>query len=106
MAARADPRMATPVAAVEQPELGRVPSRNLRTGVRLNVRGRSIHLRAIQAPRAGLLRFVAVLGPGLIAAMAGDDAGGVATYSQVGARYGYELLWVLLIITVTLAVVQ
>jgi Mn2+/Fe2+ NRAMP family transporter len=47
-----------------------------------------------------------VLGPGLIAATAGDDAGGIATYSQVGARYGYELLWVLALITLSLAVVQ
>ena len=44
-----------------------------------------------------------IFGPGLIAATAGDDAGGVATYSQVGAKYGYDLLWVLLLITVSLA---
>ena len=47
-----------------------------------------------------------VLGPGLIAATAGDDAGGIATYSQVGAKYGYELLWVLLVITLSLALIQ
>jgi Mn2+/Fe2+ NRAMP family transporter len=47
-----------------------------------------------------------VLGPGLIAATAGDDAGGIATYSQVGAKYGYDLLWVLLIITLSLALIQ
>jgi Mn2+/Fe2+ NRAMP family transporter len=50
--------------------------------------------------------MLAILGPGLIAATAGDDAGGIATYSQVGAKFGYELLWVLLLITVSLAVVQ
>src|ERR687887_1885462 len=103
MAARAEPRVATPIAAVEQPELGRGPSRNLRAGIRLNVRGRTIRVRAIQAPRSGLIGFLAILGPGLIAATAGDDAGGIATYSQVGAKYGYELLWVVLVITVTLA---
>ena len=47
-----------------------------------------------------------VLGPGLIAATAGDDAGGIATYSQVGAKYGYDLLWVLLVITLSLALIQ
>jgi Mn2+/Fe2+ NRAMP family transporter len=47
-----------------------------------------------------------ILGPGLVAATAGDDAGGIATYSQVGTKFGYELLWVLLLITVSLAVVQ
>jgi Mn2+/Fe2+ NRAMP family transporter len=50
--------------------------------------------------------WLLVLGPGLIAAMAGDDAGGIATYSSVGASFGYELLWMLLLITVSLAVVQ
>ena len=42
--------------------------------------------------RAGrLLVVVGFLGPGLIAANAGNDAGGIATYSAVGARYGYDL---------------
>jgi Mn2+/Fe2+ NRAMP family transporter len=50
--------------------------------------------------------MLAVLGPGLLSATAGDDAGGVATYSQVGAKFGYDLLWVLLLTTVSLPVVQ
>jgi Mn2+/Fe2+ NRAMP family transporter len=50
--------------------------------------------------------LLAVLGPGLIAANAGNDAGGVATYSTAGAKYGYDLLWVILLITVSLIVVQ
>jgi Mn2+/Fe2+ NRAMP family transporter len=49
---------------------------------------------------------LAILGPGLIAAAAGNDAGGVATYSSVGARYGYDLLWLMLLIAVALTVVQ
>ena len=47
-----------------------------------------------------------LLGPGLIAANAGNDAGGIATYSAVGARYGYDLLWMMVVITVSLIVVQ
>jgi Mn2+/Fe2+ NRAMP family transporter len=47
-----------------------------------------------------------VLGPGLIAAAAGNDAGGIATYASVGARYGYELLWMMVLITVSLIIVQ
>lgn len=39
--------------------------------------------------------FVAVLGPGLLAGLSDDDPAGITTYSIVGARYGYELLWVL-----------
>ncbi|SRR5579875_34464 len=46
------------------------------------------------------------LGPGLIAANAGNDAGGIATYATVGAQYGYGLLWMLVVITVCMAVVQ
>lgn len=57
-------------------------------------------------PRRGPVAFLAVLGPGLIAAMAGDDAGGIATYASIGAEYGYALLWALVLITVGLALVQ
>ena len=49
---------------------------------------------------------LALLGPGLIAAAAGNDAGGIATYSSAGAKYGYDLIWVMVLITVSLAVVQ
>jgi len=47
-----------------------------------------------------------MLGPGLIAATAGDDPGGIATYSSVGAKYGYGFLWVMVVVAVSLAVVQ
>jgi Mn2+/Fe2+ NRAMP family transporter len=57
-------------------------------------------------PRASLLAFFAILGPGLISAIAGDDAGGIGTYSVVGAKYGYQLLWSLVVITVGLIIVQ
>ncbi|RJQ31880.1 MAG: divalent metal cation transporter [Actinobacteria bacterium] len=50
--------------------------------------------------------FLAVLGPGIITAMADNDGPGIATYSVVGARYGYKLLWMLLLITFSLAVTQ
>lgn len=50
--------------------------------------------------------FLGILGPGLIAAIAGNDAGGIATYSVIGASYGYSLLWALIPMMVSLAVVQ
>ena len=53
-----------------------------------------------------LLALAAVLGPGLVAANAGNDAGGIATYASVGARYGYDLLWMIVLITISLIVVQ
>ena len=58
------------------------------------------------AAAPALLALLAFLGPGLIAANAGNDAGGIATYSSVGARYGYDLLWMMVLITVSLIVVQ
>lgn len=47
-----------------------------------------------------------IIGPGLITVNAGNDAGGIATYASVGASYGYKMLWGLLIITFSLAVIQ
>ena len=58
------------------------------------------------ARRTGLLFYLAILGPGVIAANAGNDAGGIATYSSVGANQGYRLLWVLIPITISLGLVQ
>ncbi len=56
--------------------------------------------------RRGLLAFLAVMGPGLIAGIAGNDAGGITTYSVFGAETGIRLLWVFPITIVILAVVQ
>ncbi len=47
-----------------------------------------------------------IIGPGLITVNAGNDAGGIATYASIGASYGYKMLWGLLIITFSLAVIQ
>ena len=50
--------------------------------------------------------FFAVIGPGFITAMVDNDAGGILTYSQAGAKYGYLPLWTLLPITLLLIVTQ
>ena len=50
--------------------------------------------------------FLAVLGPGFITANVDNDAGGIYTYSQAGAAYGYTLLWTMIPITLALIVVQ
>lgn len=50
--------------------------------------------------------FLSVMGPGIITAFADNDAGGIATYSSAGAKYGYHLLFVLFISIIVLAVVQ
>ncbi len=53
-----------------------------------------------------VIAMLSIVGPGFIAGNAGNDAGGIATYSIVGAREGYGLLWALLLTTVALAVIQ
>jgi NRAMP (natural resistance-associated macrophage protein)-like metal ion transporter len=56
--------------------------------------------------RIRILLFLAVLGPGFITANVDNDSGGIFTYSQAGAQYGYSLLWTILPITIALIVVQ
>jgi Mn2+/Fe2+ NRAMP family transporter len=53
-----------------------------------------------------LVPLLAALGPGIIAASAGNDAGGIATYSAAGASYGYATLWMILVMTFSLVIVQ
>ena len=55
---------------------------------------------------AGLWRYLAIVGPGLIVANAGNDAGGVFTYTNTGAKYGLTLLWAFIPILVALIVTQ
>ena len=56
--------------------------------------------------RVRILFFLAALGPGFITANVDNDAGGILTYSQAGAQYGYALLWTMIPITIALIVVQ
>lgn len=58
------------------------------------------------ASESRFLTYLAILGPGIIAANAGNDAGGIATYSSAGAAYGYTLLWTFVPMTISLIVVQ
>ena len=63
-------------------------------------------VRALRSPWARLLLLASVVGPGIITANVDNDAGGIATYSQAGADFGYTLLWTLIPITLALIVVQ
>lgn len=71
--------------------------------------GRHLHWRVARRRRM-LLRggaaatLLAVLGPGLLAGLSDDDPAGITTYSILGAKYGYELLWVLALSTAALIV--
>ena len=53
-----------------------------------------------------ILIFAAVVGPGFITANVDNDAGGITTYSQAGAQFGYLLLWTMIPTTLALIVVQ
>lgn len=55
---------------------------------------------------ARLALLGSILGPGIITANIDNDAGGIATYSIAGARFGYALLWTMIPATVALLVVQ
>src|SRR5262249_34325392 len=56
--------------------------------------------------RPRLFSYFAILGPGVITACAGNDAGGIATFASAGADYGYGLIWVLIPLTLSLGIVQ
>jgi Mn2+/Fe2+ NRAMP family transporter len=56
--------------------------------------------------KARLALILAVVGPGFITANVDNDAGGIFTYSQAGAEFGYSLLWTMIPITIALVVVQ
>lgn len=56
--------------------------------------------------RRKILLFLSIMGPGLITACADNDAGGITTYSLVGAHFGYNMLWLLFLTTFSLAIFQ
>src|SRR3982751_5395731 len=74
-------------------------------GRRLMQRG-ARRVRNTVARRKRILAYLAILGPGMITANAGNDAGGIATFASVGADFGYALLWILIPITISLGIVQ
>lgn len=72
----------------------------------LKLRRANSRLRKRLSSRNKLLIYLSLLGPGIIAANAGNDASGIATYSTAGAQYGYKLLWAFIPMTLSLMVVQ
>lgn len=94
--------------AIDELEIAGLPSEVPAgpVGVWAHIRGRSIYLRGIKRRPRGAWKWLLILGPGLIATSAGNDAGGVATYSAAGAKFGYDLIWVMIVVTVAYAVIQ
>jgi NRAMP (natural resistance-associated macrophage protein)-like metal ion transporter len=77
-----------------------------------DVQGETLNLSALYSPlfrkgwRRRVMLALAVIGPGFITANVDNHAGGIYTYSQAGAQFGYSLLWTMIPITVALVVVQ
>jgi NRAMP (natural resistance-associated macrophage protein)-like metal ion transporter len=69
-------------------------------------RPRAGAVRPILGRRARFAATVAVLGPGIVSGFADNDAGGITTYSVVGAKFGYDILWVILATQIALFVTQ
>src|SRR5947208_7716062 len=63
-------------------------------------------MRLLKRLRYHIAVFFAVIGPGFITAVVDNDSGGIVTYSQAGARWGYLPLWTLLPITLVLIITQ
>jgi NRAMP (natural resistance-associated macrophage protein)-like metal ion transporter len=63
-------------------------------------------MRFLRHWKTRLFVFFAVVGPGFITANVDNDAGGIYTYSLAGAKFGYELLWTIIPMTIALVVVQ
>jgi Mn2+/Fe2+ NRAMP family transporter len=70
--------------------------------------GRHLHRRLAgrrrRVPRRSLAALLLVVGPGVLAGLSDDDPAGITTYSILGAKYGYQLLWVLALSTAALIV--
>ena len=63
-------------------------------------------IRRTPAWRLRMVAILGVLGPGLVSGFADNDAGGVATYSVAGIKFGYDLLWVILVSQIALFFTQ
>ena len=63
-------------------------------------------MKALSNKRTRLFIYLGAIGPGVLTAMAGNDAGGIGTFSVAGAEFGYATLWLIPIMTLQLAIVQ
>jgi len=67
---------------------------------------RGVKVPTISPRKIRIAALLAVMGPGMIAGLSDDDPAGITTYSQMGAKYGYRLLWVLVLSTLALILFQ
>jgi len=89
---------------LNQPPPARSRTRHHRTRDALTLAARIAHHWRPRRPRRR--GFLAFLGPGLITGASDDDPSGIATYSQVGAQFGYSMAWVMLFTWPLMAAIQ
>src|ERR1700727_1857074 len=63
-------------------------------------------LNTMTTPSSGWRRYLSILGPGLISGASDDDPSGISTYSVAGASTGYSMLWLTLVSTPMMSVIQ
>jgi len=73
----------------------------LTTLTRIRVGG----IRLTRVRRSRIFLFLAILGPGVVAANAGNDAAGIATYASAGSQFVYRTLFFMVLVTVALVLV-
>lgn len=61
---------------------------------------------ALKQKKSGWRRYLAILGPGIIAGASDDDPSGIATYSLAGAAYGFSTLWTAIVTLPLMSTVQ
>jgi Mn2+/Fe2+ NRAMP family transporter len=88
----------------QQPEASPQPGHGPSAAVLARLRPRGPRLTALRRTRLWLV--LAVAGPGVVAANAGNDAGGIATYASAGSQFGYRTLFFMVLVAIALAMVQ
>ncbi len=81
-------------------------SARARTGLISLVRFRSGGLRIMRSRKSRIWLVLAIAGPGIVAANAGNDAAGIATYASAGSQFVYRTLFFMLLVTIALVLVQ
>jgi Mn2+/Fe2+ NRAMP family transporter len=77
-----------------------------RSGLTGLVRFRSGGLRILRSRKSRIWLVLAIAGPGIVAANAGNDAAGIATYASAGSQFVYRTLFFMLLVTIALVLVQ
>jgi len=81
-------------------------SSRARSGLTGLLRFRSGGLRIMRSRKSRIWLVLAIAGPGIVAANAGNDAAGIATYASAGSQFVYRTLFFMLLVTIALVLVQ